>query len=110
MWQKAIRRLEDIPVEDPGYASAQKLLATYQTNLGTAQTQLQAEQEAVEVLKQAQTSVQALVANSSSLESKQKISQLQGIMNQLQTIQPGTTAYSEAQNLMQAAQTKLEQI
>jgi len=110
LWQKAIQRLEDIPVEDPGYASAQKLLATYQTNLGTAQTQLQAEQEAVEVLKQAQTSVQALVANSSSLESNQKISQLQDIMNQLQTIQPGTTAYSEAQNLMQAAQTKLEQL
>jgi len=110
LWQKAIQRLEDIPVEDPGYASAQKLLATYQTNLGTAQTQLQAEQEAVEVLKQAQTSVQGLVANSSSLESNQKISQLQDIMNQLQTIQPGTTAYSEAQSLMQAAQTKLEQL
>jgi len=110
LWQKAIQRLEDIPVEDPGYASAQRLLATYQTNLGTAQTQLQAEQEAVEVLKQAQTSVQALVANSSSLESNQKISQIQDIMNQLQTIQPGTTAYSEAQSLMQAAQTKLEQL
>lgn len=45
--------LEQIPVEDPGYASAQKLLATYQTNLGTVQTRLQAEQEAVNDLNQA---------------------------------------------------------
>lgn len=110
LWQKAIERLEAIPVEDPGYASAQKLLATYQTNLGTVQTHLQAEQAAVEVLQQAQTSSQDLVASGSSMDRNQIIAQLQGIMDQLETIPPGTTAYSEAQNLMGSAQEKLQQL
>lgn len=110
LWQKAIERLEEIPVEDPGYASAQKLLATYHTNLGTVQTQLQAEQEAVEALQQAQDSSQDLVANSASLDRNQVIGQLHGVINQLETIPSGTTAYSEAQTLMQSAQSKLEKL
>lgn len=110
LWQKAIERLEEIPVEDPGYTSAQKLLATYQTNLGTVQTHLQDEQEAVEALKQAQSAIQDLVASSSSVDRSQMTSQLQGIMNQLETIQPATTASPKAQSLLKSAQQKQEQL
>ncbi len=110
LWQKAIARLEEISVEDSGYASAQKLLATYQTNLWTVQTHLQAEQEALETLKQVQTSSQDLVANASSSDSNQTTAKLQGMVSQLQTVSPGTTAYAEAQNLLQSAQEKLKQL
>jgi hypothetical protein len=110
LWQKAIERLEEIPLEDPGYASAQKLLATYQTNLGTVQTHLQAEQEAMEALMQAQGKIQNLVASGSSTDQNQMIGQLQGIMDQLEAVQPETTAYPKAHTLLKSAQQKQEQL
>ena len=106
LWEKAIDRLEKIQLEDPGYGKAQELLATYQTNLGTVQTRLKMEQYSVEALKGAQEQIQNLTASSPS-DRNQIISQMQEIINQLQTVKSGTTAYSEAQNLLQSAQKKL---
>ena len=55
LWQQAIERLEEVPVGNSDYVEAQKLLATYQTNLGTVQTRRQVEQESVEALEQAKS-------------------------------------------------------
>lgn len=114
LWQKAISRLEEIPGENPGYVEAQKLLATYQVNLGTVQARLQAEQESVEALERAQNYIESLVANTPKdavyLDRNYTISQLQTIIDELEKVKNGTTAYPEAHRLLLLAQNKLKQL
>lgn len=114
LWSKAIDQLETIGVEDAGYVEAQKLLATYQTNVGVVQTRLKAENESLEALKQGKQQIQYLIGstptNAASVDRNQTASQLQGIIDKLQTVKSGTTAYREAQQLAQFAQNKLRQL
>ncbi|AFY49587.1 hypothetical protein Nos7524_3808 [Nostoc sp. PCC 7524] len=108
LWSTAIEQLQSIRVEDPGYLEAQKLLATYQTNLGILETRLQAEIESQSSLKQANEQIQRLIAAPPS-EQQQFQAQIQGIINQLNTVQSGTTAYAEAQILISQAKKRLQQ-
>ena len=112
LWQQAIERLTQVPVADRGYLEAQKLLAKYQRNLGIVHTRSSAEQASVEALKQAKDTIQTMfasaTADSSAANRNQLIAQLQGIINQLETVKSGTTAYPEAQALLASAQKKLE--
>ncbi len=114
LWEQAIDQLKQVPLQDPGYVEAQKFQANYQRNLGVVRTRLQAERESVEALKQAQTQTNSLVASTptdaTSVNRNQLIGQLQGIINQLESVQPGTTAYPEAQDLLQLGQKKLNQL
>jgi hypothetical protein len=114
LWQQSIDRLQNIKVEDAGYLEAQKLLATYQTNLGTIQNRRKTEAASIDALKRAKDQIESWqrINNSaySSGDSSQKISLLQGIIYQLQEVKPGTTAYSEAQQLLQFAQKRLNQV
>ena len=50
LWDQAILRLKQVEVENPGYIEAQKLLAKYQTTLGTVRTRLQAEKDSLQAL------------------------------------------------------------
>jgi hypothetical protein len=114
LWQEAIKRLEQVPLEDQGYLQAQKLLATYQTNLGIIQTRLTGEKESVDTLDIAQKEIQNLLASTpadaNSLNRNSTISQLQGIIDNLRKVQYGTTAYPKAQELLAFAQNKLNQL
>jgi hypothetical protein len=114
LWSQAIDRLEEIPIGNPGYAEGQKLLATYQTNLGTVQTRRRVEQESVEALEQANSQIEYLVASISadakSVDRNRTISQIQSIINQLEKVQNGTTTYQKAQQLLLSAQNKLKQL
>jgi hypothetical protein len=114
LWSQAIDRLEEIPIGNPGYAEGQKLLATYQTNLGTVQTRRRVEKESVEALEQANSQIEYLVASISadakSVDRNRTISQIQSIINQLEKVQNGTTAYQTAQQLLLSAQNKLKQL
>ena len=97
-----------------GYAEAQKLLATYHTNLGQIQIRRQGEQDSEIALQQAKSDIQMLVASASSdistADFNATASQLQGIINQLEQVQDGTTSYLEAQQLLVFAQNKLNQV
>lgn len=113
LWSQAINRLEEIPAGNPGYAEAQKLLATYQTNLGIVQIRQQTEQESVESLEQANSQIENLLASipddAASLDRNSTISQIQGIINELENVKNGTTAYPRAQELLRSAKNKLKQ-
>ena len=111
LWQQAIVRLQEIPASDlAGYAEAQKLIATYQANLGQIRVRKQAEQESTLALSQAKTQISMLIAASNSDNANWIASRLQSIINQLDSVQPGTTAYLEAQQLLVFAHNKLNQI
>ncbi|HEY9874281.1 MAG TPA: hypothetical protein V6D12_12640, partial [Candidatus Obscuribacterales bacterium] len=114
LWKEAIVRLEQIPSEDlAGYAEAQKLLAQNKANLGQIQIRRQAEADSVAALEQAQSQIQSLLASiptdPKSLDRNRTISQLQAIINQLEKVQSGTTAYLKAQELLLNAKNKLKQ-
>lgn len=115
LWQQAINRVQEVPSQDlEGYAEAQKLLATYQTNLGEVKVRRQAEQDSVYALQQAQRQIETLLAstptNAASLDRNRTISQLQGVINTLEKVQPGTTVYLKAQELLLSAHNKLKQL
>jgi hypothetical protein len=114
LWSQAIDRLEAIPTGNSGYLEAQKLLATYQTNLSTVQARRQVEQESVQALEQANGQIEALVASipadAKSLDRNRTISHIQSIINQLEKVQNGTTTYVKAQELLLSAKNKLKRL
>ncbi len=112
-WEQAISQLQQISVEDPGYVDAQKFLAQYQRNLGIARTRLAAEQVSVEALARAKDKIETLLTSTTAdgaTPQNAVISQVYGVINQLQTVESGTTAYPEAQQLLQSARSKLKQL
>ena len=84
LWEQAIERLELVPLEEPGYLDAQALLATYKTNLGEIKLRQQFEEESTEAYRTAQTQIQNLQANANSWERNYLISELEGIISELE--------------------------
>lgn len=110
LWEQAIARLQRVEAEDPGYVEAQRSLANYQVNLTTVRTRLHAERESVEALSRAKDRIPSLLAQSSTKNREQLHAQLQQIINQLENVTSGTTAYAEAQFLLKSAVNKQKQL
>lgn len=110
-WEQAIDRLEKISLEESGYLEAQKLLATYQSNLGIVRIRRQVEESSVAALTEAKREIEYLLANTSVRSDRnQMISKIQSIIYELQKVQTGTTVYQEAQELLKSAQKKLKEM
>lgn len=115
LWLDAIARLRQIdPSDVAGYTEAQRLSATYGSDLAQIRIRKQTEYDSVQALRNAQRQIQDLQAsipeNTENLNHNYTISQLQGIMTQLRRVESGTTAYLEAQQLIVSAQNKLNQL
>jgi hypothetical protein len=115
LWEQAIAQLQQIRSDDlTGYAEAQKLLAQYNSNLGQVKIRRQAEQASGETLQRAQDRIERLLASiptdAKSVNRNYTISELQGIINELEKVQNGTTPYLKAQELLLSAQNKLKQL
>jgi hypothetical protein len=108
LWQKSITYLKFVPLTDKGYLEAQKLLANYETNLATILIKKQVETQSAQYLLQAESRIEQLLASDQNNRNS-VISQLQGIINQLEKIQIGTTSYNKSQQLLKSAQNKLQQ-
>ncbi|MDY6938642.1 MAG: hypothetical protein SWY16_13340 [Cyanobacteriota bacterium] len=107
-WQMAIDRLNKVEFEDPGYLEAQAKLAEYRGNLDTAQRRASEEETSVAALTRAKERIsnwQSLAANNP--QSPQLVGDLQSIVNELDKVQAGTTAYAEAEQLRAFARNKL---
>lgn len=115
LWEQAIAQLSEIKSDDlVGYAEAQKLRAEYSNNLGQVKIRQQAEQDSLRTLEQAQNRIESLLAvtptTAESLDRNRTISKLQGIINDLEKVQNGTTSYLKAQELLLSAKNKLNQL
>ncbi|OYD94685.1 hypothetical protein CDG76_14925 [Nostoc sp. 'Peltigera membranacea cyanobiont' 210A] len=115
LWSEAINRLKQISSEDlVGYAEAQKLLATYETNLGQVKVRRQAEVDSVQALATVQQEIESLMASiptdPKNLDRNRVISQLHSIINQLEKVEKGTTVYLKAQELLLSANNKFKQL
>jgi hypothetical protein len=114
LWQQAISRLEQVPLQDEGYLQAQTLLANYRVELGQVQVNLQNEQASVQALENAQKQTEVLLASFPSQPKEEDYnrvrSQLHSIISELKKVQPQTTAYEEAQSLLASAEKKLKEL
>ncbi|HLO86518.1 MAG TPA: hypothetical protein VK203_16175 [Nostocaceae cyanobacterium] len=115
LWEEAINRLENIsPNDGAGYGDAQKLLATYQANLAQVKIRKQAESDSVEALAAAERDIEYLLKslpnNPQNLNRNQVTGELRSIINNLEKVQNGTTAYPKAQELLVFAKKKLNQL
>ncbi len=107
LWKQAINQLQEIPMDNPSFLEAQTKLAEYQANLTDAKTRLQAERESGKAFKQAKN----LIADwqKYAVDNPQRgllVSKIQSIINQLESVKPGTTNYEEAQDLLKFARNK----
>ncbi|MDJ0599229.1 MAG: hypothetical protein QNJ37_10365 [Crocosphaera sp.] len=111
--QKAITRLESISKDDLGYLETQALLAEYETNSSIFKLRSKAEKESVEALEIAKKEIQSLQEQfANGVESNKRklfISKMQGNIEQLKKVKPGTTTYNEAQELLKLAQAKVKE-
>ena len=114
LWSNAINRLEKVDAEDPDYVAAQSHLADYTQKLGVVTTRLEAEEKSslaiAEAKRQTQDLISSLPTKPNPDEKNRLISRLQGIIDQLQQVQPNTTVYPEAQTLLKQAKSKLSQL
>jgi hypothetical protein len=82
--------------------------------LGQVKIRRQAEQDSVIALQQAQRRIESLLnstpTDANSVNRNRTISELQGIINNLEKVQNGTTVYLKAQELMLSAKNKLNQL
>lgn len=109
LWKKAIQQLENVQVSEPSYVEAQKLIAQYQTNLGTIQNRRQAESDAKEILDAANKEIQSLIASPPSNKNEAK-AEIIKVMNQLSSVKSGTTSYAEAQRLLKLADNQVKKL
>ncbi|MBD0267131.1 MAG: hypothetical protein ICV77_02440 [Cyanobacteria bacterium Co-bin8] len=111
LWEQAIDRLEQVPVEDAGYTEAQRLLANYTKNLGIVESKVSAEEDSARALESAEAKTQELLAqNLEGVAPNQIASELQGITNDLGRVQSGTTSHQKAQEMLRSAEEKLKQL
>jgi hypothetical protein len=93
---------------------AQELLAKYKSNLAEIEIRLKTEAGSAKALEDAKIRIEKLLASpSTDLHSEQGrliLSELQGIIYQLEKVQPGSTGYQQAQELLQSAENKIKQL
>ncbi len=110
LWQDAIKGLQRVPLEDPGYIDAQGLLATYKTNLGEVKIRQQAEADSVKAFEYAQSQIVNLPKQVNNSNRETAARQILQIIIKLNKVQPGTTVYQQAQQLIVFAEKKLQEI
>ena len=111
LWETAIARLENIPIEDLGYSEAQTLLAQYQNNLGIVQENIAKEESSTRAFDSAnEKSTRMLAQNLEGMERNQIASLLQDIINDLEKVQPNTTSHARASEMLRSANQKLAQL
>lgn len=112
LWQEGVNRLKQVSVDNPSYVEAQTKLAEYQVNLGNAKIRLQNEKESAAALRKAKNMItdwqgMAFVDNPNQ---GLLITDLRKIINVLDNVKEGTTAYDEAQELLKFANKKLQEL
>lgn len=111
LWQEAIAQMQQVPKDSNVYPLAQQKLNDYQVNLAIVNQRLTAEQQAAKQLgaaKETAQVAQALQGIAQSLENWQGVnSTWQKSVNHLKQVPQGTTAYTEAQQMLTLYQPQL---
>ncbi len=110
-WEQAIQFLDQVDVTDSGFNQAQAKRAEYLDNLSQTRQLANREASASQTLSDVKAQTEILLEGSETgLTPSQVASRLQRIINQLETVQPNTTAYAEAQTYLTSARNRLAQL
>ncbi|MCW6035936.1 hypothetical protein K4A83_06570 [Spirulina subsalsa FACHB-351] len=114
-WERAIEELQKVPPEESqGYLQAQTLIAQYTQNLGEIRLRREAEEQANAALTKAQEGIERVIAgipaNPEHMDRSLVAAQLQGILNELDRVQAGTTSHEKAKELEKFARDRLNQL
>lgn len=114
LWQSAIAQLERVPTDNEGYGEAQQVLAEYQNNLGVVRAFKDKETQSQQALSRAESLIQNLLRSTPDDPEQVRLNDvagsLQGIINELDKVQPQTTSYVKAQELRTFADNKLKEL
>ena len=114
LWTNAIDRLQKVDAKDPDYLATQSYLADYTQKLGAVRIRRETEEQSTQAIATAKQQTQDLIGSLPTKpnpdERNRLISRLQGIIEQLKQVKPGTTVYAEAQVLLKQAQEKISQL
>ncbi|MEO1402134.1 MAG: hypothetical protein AAFV72_12945 [Cyanobacteria bacterium J06635_1] len=100
LWQTAITQLEQVPDQSPSAVDAKTLRVNYLNNLQQIQAKQTLEQTATQTLGQVRDQAQRLIEKSNTPPTPALLTELKTVMGQLQAVPPGTTAYTEAQQML----------
>lgn len=106
----AIERLEQVPLEDAGYLTAQTLLARYEAELGEMRINQQEEEDSVRAYESAQNAIANLPKSVNQSNRDLTANQILAIINQLEKVQPNTTVYQDSLTTIDFAEKKLKQL
>lgn len=114
-WQEALSQLQKVNPDDKNsYIEAQTKIAEYRANLAQVTLKRQEEQTSEQALFNAEKQIQNLLASTPEdpdrVNRPQTAAKIQGIINELQKVKPGTTAYAKAQELLEFANAKLKEL
>ncbi|MDX2244101.1 MAG: hypothetical protein NW224_25780 [Leptolyngbyaceae cyanobacterium bins.302] len=111
LWQSAIAQLEKISPDSPLHAFAQERLTAYRANLAFTGQRIGVEQDAQKRLAAARKTAELATARQNVAQKPAEWQQAQVtwqvVVNTLQQIPNGTTAYAEAQQLLESYRPKL---
>lgn len=110
LWREAIARLERIPIEDVGYAEAQKMLVEYTTKLGVIERNLAAEERSQRAWESAEAKQIQLLGRADTMSPSAYASAAQSIISDLNRIEPNTTKYDLAQTWLKNIQAELAKV
>ena len=110
LWQEAIARLQQVQPQAPDYLAAQTALADYTKNRLNVENRLNEEKNATEAFSHLKTELNHLLTQQTPFTPAQAIAALNPLLEQLQTIPPGTTVYAEAQTLVKQGQAKIKEL
>ena len=114
-WQEALSQLNKVDPDDKtSYVEAQTKIAEYRVNLTQVTLRREEEQTSVRALERAEKQIQNLLASTPDdpdrVNRPQTAAKIQGIINELQKVQPGTTVHGKAQELLEFAKAKLREL
>lgn len=110
LWLEAIALLKKVPLKDPGYVQAQSLLAQYQSKLARVRIEKQKEADSLAALKDSQKRINKLISKGDYGNRSSLVYEIQGVITQLEMVEPGTTSYNQAQELISNAELKLREL
>ncbi|MGK7927970.1 MAG: hypothetical protein AB4290_22480 [Spirulina sp.] len=114
-WEEAIAQLQKVdPNDKTSYIEAQTKLAEYRVNLAQVKLKREEEQASAQALEKAKNQIQNLLASTpddpARVNRPQTAAKIQGIINELQKVRPGTMGATEAQELLNFARAKLKEL
>ena len=109
-WQEALKALDKVPENSPSYVEAQGLRAKYLTYKSDIETRRRQEEQAVATIREVRQTIPQLIDQAEAGALRGVRSQLQQVIQTLETVPNNTTVTAEAQQLYAQATAKLNEL